>query len=123
MPFSCFNTSEERAFAALQYPIPFIDEYPHALDLGWANMKAWNSGCALKNKDNVNGTLIGTAFVVRDMMKIVDALGEDGKLRLWGLSYGTVLGMTAASMFPERIDRLVLDGVVNIHNYYGKYSM
>lgn len=30
------------------------------------------------------GGLIGTAFVVRDMMRIVDALGEDGMLRYWG---------------------------------------
>lgn len=28
---------------------------------------------------------MGTAFVVRDMMRIVDALGEDGMLRYWGV--------------------------------------
>ena len=32
------------------------------------------------------GELIGTAFVARDMMRIVDALGEDGLLRYWGES-------------------------------------
>lgn len=31
-----------------------------------------------------NGELIGTAFVVRDMMQIVDALGGNKMLNYWG---------------------------------------
>ncbi|KAK0750047.1 TAP-like protein-domain-containing protein [Schizothecium vesticola] len=123
MPFSCFNTSAERAIAYLQYPSLPVNAYPNALVDNWANAEALNNVCATKNKNSPNGTLIGTAFVVRDMMNIVDALGEDGKLRFWGLSYGTVLGMTAAAMFPDRIDRLVLDGVVNVHNYYERFGI
>lgn len=42
---------------------------------------------------------------------------------LLGLSYGSALGATVAAMFPDRMDRLVLDGVVNIHNYYSGYSL
>jgi hypothetical protein len=30
------------------------------------------------------GSLLGTAFVVRDMVRIIDALGEDGLLRYYG---------------------------------------
>lgn len=30
------------------------------------------------------GDLVGMAFTARDMFQIVDALGEDGKLRYWG---------------------------------------
>ena len=52
------------------------------------------------------------------MMQIVDALNEDGLLRYWGFSYGTVLGATVAAMFPDRMDKVVLDGVVNPHSYY-----
>ncbi|KEF51053.1 uncharacterized protein A1O9_12903 [Exophiala aquamarina CBS 119918] len=63
------------------------------------------------------GTLIGTAFVARDMMEIVDALGEDGLLRFYGWSYGTALGSYAAAMFPERIERMVLDANLNPHDY------
>lgn len=43
--------------------------------------------------------------------------------RFIGLSYGSALGATVAAMFPDRMDRLVLDGVVNIHNYYNEYSL
>lgn len=40
------------------------------------------------------------------------------RLLYWGRSYGTVLGSTFASMFPDRIARVVLDGVVDIDKYY-----
>ncbi|KAJ9602968.1 hypothetical protein H2200_012748 [Cladophialophora chaetospira] len=50
-------------------------------------------------------------------MEIVDALSEDGLLRYYGWSYGTALGSYAAAMFPERIERMVLDGNLNPHDY------
>ncbi|KAK4552957.1 hypothetical protein LTR86_009881 [Recurvomyces mirabilis] len=66
---------------------------------------------------NKTGSLIGTAFVARDMMEIVEALGEDGLLRYYGWSYGTALGAYVVAMFPDRIGRVVLDANVNPHTY------
>jgi len=40
------------------------------------------------------------------------------KLQYWGFSYGTLLGATFASMYPERVSRVVLDGVVSTDDYY-----
>lgn len=35
-----------------------------------------------------------------------------------GLSAGALLGATVAATFPDRMDKLVLDGVSNAHQYY-----
>lgn len=64
------------------------------------------------------GTLVGTAFVARDIDAIFQALQEDGMIRYWGFSYGTLLGSTLSAMFPEKIDRVVLDGNINPTDYY-----
>ncbi|KEF57871.1 uncharacterized protein A1O9_05792 [Exophiala aquamarina CBS 119918] len=66
----------------------------------------------------LGGELVGTAFVARDVDSIAQALGEDGMIRYWGFSYGTLLGSTIAAMFPEKIDRMILDGNINPTDYY-----
>ncbi|KAF4574316.1 hypothetical protein EYR36_005649 [Pleurotus pulmonarius] len=63
---------------------------------------------------------LNTENTARDMLRIVEAHGEE-KIRYWGFSYGTVLGATFAALFPDRIERLVLDGtlrVVDAENYF-----
>ncbi|KAJ9611973.1 hypothetical protein H2200_003568 [Cladophialophora chaetospira] len=93
------------------------------LNGGWDLAGEVADYCAAQASDV--GTLIGTAFTARDMINIVDALEEDGLLRYYGWSYGTALGSYAAAMFPERVERMVLDGNVNPHDYqaghYGEY--
>lgn len=72
----------------------------------------------------------GTTEVARDMVSIIDAWGRwadqegvqveeelKGKLVYWGFSYGTYLGATFARMFPDRVGRLLLDGVVDAEFY------
>lgn len=39
-------------------------------------------------------------------------------LLYWGRSYGTLLGTTFAALFPDRVERAILDGVVNMDRYY-----
>ncbi|KAI1312808.1 Alpha/Beta hydrolase protein [Xylaria venustula] len=90
---------------------------------------------------------IGTPNSARDMLSIIQAWDEwkgsseqleaehpvnelqntnddktsetslQGKLVYWGFSYGTFLGTTFASMFPDKVGRLVLDGVVHADHY------
>ncbi|GAB1526823.1 hypothetical protein RhiTH_009995 [Rhizoctonia solani] len=57
---------------------------------------------------------IGTAAAVRDMVAMHDILeGPDKPIDFWGLSYGTVIGIYLVNMFPDRVGRVVLDGVVD----------
>ncbi|CAJ2501000.1 Uu.00g038530.m01.CDS01 [Anthostomella pinea] len=82
----------------------------------WARGTTEAEACLARQ--NETGSLISTAFVARDLISTVDALGEDGMLRYWGFSYGTTLGATVSAMFPDRIHRMVLDGQQNPHEYY-----
>lgn len=68
------------------------------------------------------GPHMSTTTIARDILSILDAYAksEDGKscknaslLNYWGLSYGTILGQIFASMFPDRVGRVVLDGVLD----------
>ncbi|EJD44690.1 hypothetical protein AURDEDRAFT_152061 [Auricularia subglabra TFB-10046 SS5] len=60
---------------------------------------------------------MSTAIVARDMLAITKAHGRD-KLQYWGFSYGTVLGITFAAMFPQNVGSVIVDGVVDTENYY-----
>ncbi|WP_434444151.1 alpha/beta hydrolase [Lentzea sp. E54] len=53
-----------------------------------------------------------TANTARDLDRIRTALGEE-KISYWGQSYGTYLGTVYSSLFPERADRVVLEGNVD----------
>jgi pimeloyl-ACP methyl ester carboxylesterase len=79
----------------------------------YVKKEKWESITELADRchetEQEHGRYLSTAFTARDMMRIVDALGEDGKLRFWGISYGTILGQVVASMFPDRMERVLLD--------------
>ena len=64
---------------------------------------------------------VGTRNVARDLEAIRIALGEP-KLDYLGYSYGTVLGITYAQMFPTTVDHMVLDGPANVWLTWRDYS-
>ena len=39
------------------------------------------------------------------------------QLQYWGFSYGTVLGYTFASLYPDRVQRMIFDGIANFSDY------
>ncbi|KAI2464871.1 alpha/beta-hydrolase [Annulohypoxylon bovei var. microspora] len=58
-----------------------------------------------------------TADGRRAVAKIEAEDSTRGKLVYWGFSYGTLLGATFASMFPDKVGRIILDGVVDADHY------
>ena len=77
------------------------------------------------------GPHMTTAVTARDMLSVVNAFAEteDGKrapkshlLNYYGISYGTFLGQTYASMFPDRVGRVALDGVVSPQGYLSNFT-
>jgi pimeloyl-ACP methyl ester carboxylesterase len=55
---------------------------------------------------------LDTRTAARDMDAFRAALG-DGKLNYLGVSYGSYLGTTYAQLFPHRVGRMVLDGILD----------
>ncbi|KAK7032224.1 hypothetical protein VNI00_013182 [Paramarasmius palmivorus] len=109
-----FESREERAL----WYIPAASELNHSsIDVAsfWARHK-------------VNGQLVQerfidllpyftTSHVAQDMLRIAEAHGKE-KLQYWGFSYGSVLGSTFAAMFPDKVERLIIDGIVDVENDY-----
>ena len=79
---------------------------------------------AIENQ-SPHGYYVTTPAVAQDLLTFIEAAAEaaghspsDAKLWFYGISYGTVVGSTFASMFPNRVGRMILDGVVNAEQYY-----
>jgi len=53
-----------------------------------------------------------TANTARDLDRVREALGE-AKISYWGQSYGTYLGTVYSSLYPDRADRVILEGNVD----------
>ncbi|KAL1757025.1 Alpha/Beta hydrolase protein [Schizophyllum commune] len=76
---------------------------------------------ANKNGDKLQ--YIGTAATARDIVSLADCLDPGvQEINYWGISYGTMLGITFVNMFPDRVGRVVLDGCMDPILYMDKPS-
>ena len=64
---------------------------------------------------------VGTNNVARDMDSIREAIGAE-KINYLGYSYGTRIGAVYASLFPERVRAMVLDGPVSPEEHPSAFS-
>jgi len=76
---------------------------------------------ACREQHGALATQIGTANVARDMDVFRAALGER-ELNYFGVSYGTILGASYATLFPHRVRAMVLDGNVT-PSWFGDYLL
>lgn len=118
------------------------------LGLEWSRAQALGDSCSRAHDENDIIRFTNTAQVVEDMVEVIECHAEwrqaearritaklpteqaesilkrttwekgKEKIQYWGQSYGTLLGETFAAMRPDRVHRLVLDGVVNPVDHY-----
>ncbi|KAF3344032.1 hypothetical protein VD0002_g9687 [Verticillium dahliae] len=128
----CYNDDLKRAADFIQKEgLPAMTSGSEALTHHYQETRGPSDLCAEAGEDSIFNYM-STASVARDMVEIVDRVdelrhknltsAEDGerelpKLQYFGISYGTILGNTFASMFPGRVGRMVLDGVADADDY------
>ena len=80
---------------------------------------AWTHNYVRACSENMgkHGAYINTPQTAADMNSILDALGQEDMF-YWGFSYGTILGQTYATLFPDRSHRVIIDGVANQFDWY-----
>ncbi|MEV7966632.1 alpha/beta hydrolase [Sphaerisporangium sp. NPDC088356] len=103
---------------ALRCDTHFFDPVrPDYVPANWAEEAAWVKKMQAYSKacDAAYGDLLKhmtTVDAAKDMDQIRKALGQR-QISYVGYSYGTYLGATYATLFPDKVRRLVLDSIVN----------
>ncbi|CAE6414083.1 unnamed protein product [Rhizoctonia solani] len=87
------------------------DEFYSHIDEVDSMLIKFGKQCNTQSKDMLK--YIGTPATVRDMVALHDYLEGSKLINYWGVSYGTILGNFFVNMFPERVGRVIIDGVVN----------
>lgn len=88
--------------------------YTPETDAGLATLLADNKAVAAKCAAGTGPVLgqIDTVSSAKDL-DVLRAVLNDSKLNYIGFSYGTFLGSTYASLFPDNVGRMVLDGALD----------
>lgn len=105
-PITCLTDPERDVYRAKIYALD--------TDAGLAAALADNKVIADKCTEKT-GPLLGevdTVSAAKDL-DILRAAVKDTKLNYLGYSYGTFLGSTYASLFPDNVGRMVLDGALD----------
>ncbi|KAJ3210806.1 hypothetical protein HDU67_004990 [Dinochytrium kinnereticum] len=119
-PVICFDSSFSHAAFETTLKNVGVPGYPGSMTSleGFAAFqKARGESCRVHDERR-GGFLkfVSTASTARDMDLIREALGEE-VLNFYGFSYGTFLGATYVNMFPDRVGRIAIDGVVNPQDF------
>ena len=103
--FACGEPSEQLALRASVSADGIIDT-PEEIAAGEAA-----ANLCIESMGPV-GSLLNSAYVALDMHGIREALGAE-QISYWGGSYGSALGAWYATLFPERVRAVVVDGASN----------
>ncbi|KAK2760779.1 hypothetical protein FQN54_002016 [Arachnomyces sp. PD_36] len=111
--------------------VRFVNTTPVAADmieiierLGQWREKTAKSWLQSSNGESLtSGKPTGDDYHVDSVLSRTAWVQGQEKIQFWGFSYGTVIGATFAAMYPDRIHRFILDGVVDSEEYYKAGTM
>lgn len=104
-PVKCLTDAEMDAWLAEDGKPDNADEVAEL------NESAAQYGIRCAERAGEGYAYVDTASVVKDLDVLRSALGEE-QLDYLGKSYGTLIGALYADEFPDKVDRMVLDGVL-----------
>lgn len=107
----CFPDHEARKSRSIKLSNDLLEDGPQ--------LYPWVSNYVQACADTMgeHGLYVNTPQTAADMNNILDAVGQENMI-YWGFSYGSLLGQTYATMFPNRSERIIIDGVVNQFYWY-----
>ncbi|KAJ7250175.1 TAP-like protein-domain-containing protein [Mycena haematopus] len=111
---SFFNTAAERqdwTSADLDFRYPSLNASEDVVSNVWAQFQLIGQLAEQRDSDDFL-QYITTDNVARDMLRITQAFGFD-KLQYWGVSYGSLIGQTFATLFPDNVGRIAIDGIMD----------
>ena len=114
-PVDCLSDRELDAWRANDTAADVDDDPAAAVAESRTTAARFAAGCSRSAGDLLGE--IGTVSAARDLDVVRDALGEE-RADYLGYSYGTLLGATYADLFPQRVDRFVLDGALDPESSY-----
>ena len=91
-----------------------VSSFP-TTDAGFQDLLVHNRRLG-KSCAELTGPLINyldTVSVARDLELVRQAINDREKLNFFGRSYGSQIGQTYAELFPENINRMAMDGIVD----------
>ena len=112
----CWSTFQKRSlWEAARTPL--VDERPGLIYDAAARAAAYSGACEQAMNETGIMEHMSTAYIARDLLELVRKTGHE-KIRFWGFSYGSILAGTIASMWPDKIERMVSDGNVDYNDWY-----
>ncbi|KAF8188141.1 Alpha/Beta hydrolase protein [Mycena galopus ATCC 62051] len=108
---SVFETDVERALWNSGSLPTSLNASSNAIPNAWGRAHLFGTLAAQRDASQILKYLT-TDNVARDMLYITQKFGFD-KLQYYGVSYGSFLGATFAALFPDKVERILIDGVLD----------
>lgn len=99
--------------------LPYLNTAQTARDMVRITEKEgeWREQEAIKLLDSSSEIPMTKNMKTEVLARIAYHRGEE-KTQYWGMSYGSLLGATFAALHPDRVGRIILDGVVDPADHY-----